>query len=103
MLAVIKTGGKQYVVKKGDVIKVEKLPKNEEKKVIFDRVLLTSDRARKNISIGAPYVKGVKVEARVVRDGRAKKVKVVKYKPKTRYKRVLGHQQYFTEVEITKI
>lgn len=101
MLAVIKTGGKQYIVSPGDKIKVEKLNIEEGKEVTFDQVLLL-EKNRK-IEIGDPLVKGVKVIGKVLKQDRAKKVIVFRYKSKTRHKTKKGHRQYFTQVEITQI
>jgi large subunit ribosomal protein L21 len=101
MLAVIKTGGKQYLVAPGDKIKVEKLDKAEGKEIIFGQVLLLSKG--KVIKIGAPLVKGAKVTAKVLKQDRAKKVIVFKYKPKKRYQKKKGHRQPFSQVEILKI
>lgn len=101
MLAVIKTGGKQYKVSPGDKIKIEKLEKEKGKEVIFDQVLLIEKN--NNLQIGTPFIKGAKVSAKVLEQGKGKKVIVFKYKPKTRYKKKQGHRQLFTEVEITKI
>jgi len=108
MLAVIKTGGKQYLVKPGDKIKIEKIEREENKEIIFDQVLLVDLPAgrqgkNKKIEIGAPLVNEAKVVGKILRQGKAKKVIVFKYKPKTRYKKKAGHRQLFTEVEITKI
>jgi len=106
-IAVIKTGGKQYKVKKGQSIKIEKLsakdglPAQSGDKVKFD-TLLTASSDGKEVNIGKPSL-GEKVEGKVVEQGRDKKVMVVKYKNKTRYKRNLGHRQPFTQVEITGI
>ena len=102
-LAVIKTGGKQYKVTENQTIKVEKLPVEEEKKVVFDQVLLVSDNDSKDVKVGKPLVEKAKVEGTVVEQGRAKKVNVVKYKAKVRYKRTKGHRQPFTKVKIEKI
>lgn len=101
MFAVIKTGGKQYLVKKGDKIKIEKLEIEDEKAVIFAEVLFLGDKD--NVKIGSPYIKGAKVEGKVLQQGRAKKVVGIKHKAKKRYKVKFGHRQMFTEVEITKI
>lgn len=101
MLAVIKTGGKQYLVKPGDKIKIEKIGKEGDKEIIFDQVLLV-EKNRK-IEIGTPLVKGAKVVGKILRQGKSKKVIVFKYKPKTRYKKKAGHRQLFTEIEILKI
>ena len=104
MIAVIKTGGKQYAVREQQNIRVEKLPADMRKdnRVVFTDVLLVSDSNGKT-TVGTPRVEAARVEARVLRDGRDRKIRVVKYKPKTRYKRVAGHRQPFTEVRIEKI
>ena len=101
MLAVIKTGGKQYLVSPGGKIKIEKIKGSEGKEVTCKRVLLV-EKNRK-LEIGTPLVKGAKVVGKVLKQDKAKKVIVFKYKPKTRYKVKKGHRQAFTEVEITKI
>ena len=101
MLAVIKTGGKQYIVKPGDKIKVEKLDIEEGKEIIFSEVLLT--QKNKKIEIGAPFVKGAKVTAKFLYSVKGEKLIIFKYKPKKRYKRKVGHRQNFTEVEIKSI
>ncbi len=98
-IAVIKTGGKQYKVAEGDVLKIEKLEKNAGEKVQFETLLIADDKA---IEIGAPTL-GEKVEAEVVKEGRAKKVSVVKFKNKVRYRRNVGHRQPFSEVKIISI
>ncbi len=101
MLAVIKSGGKQYLVSPGDKIKIEKLNEKQGQEVIFEEVLLLEKQNK--IQIGKPLVKNAKVIAKVVSHGKAKKVIVFKFKPKTRYKVKRGHRQPFTEVEIQKI
>lgn len=105
MLAVIKTGGKQYLVKPGDKIKIEKIEGNNDEEVIFDDVLLVEDSTdgKEELKIGTPLVGGAKVFGKILNQGKEKKVIVFKYKPKTRYKKKTGHRQLFTEVEITKI
>jgi len=100
-IAIIKTGGKQYKVKEGETIKIEKLDKEAKAQVAFD-TLLISDTDGKNLELGAPSL-GEKVKGEVVSEGKADKVTVVKYKNKTRYKRTLGHRQPFTAVKITAI
>ena len=102
-MAVIKTGGKQYKVSKNQKLKVEKLIAEKGKEYVFDKVLLVSDDKGKDIKIGDPYVEGAQVKAKVIRQGKAKKIDVVKYKPKVRYLKRYGHRQQFTEVEITDI
>jgi len=101
MLAVIKTGGKQYLVAPGQKIKIEKVDKEEGAEIAFNEVLLLEKN--KKLEIGNPVVKGAKVIGKVIKQGKAKKVIVFKYKPKTRYKVKKGHRQPFTEVEIIKI
>lgn len=99
--AVIKTGGKQYLVEEGDKVKVEKLPVDEGKKAVFAEVLLTT--TEKTTKIGTPLVKGATVEAKVVKHGRHQKVFGVKMKAKKRSRKLFGHKQHYTEVAITKI
>ena len=101
MLAIIKTGGKQYMVSPGDKIKIEKIDTEEGKEVTFKEVLLL-EKQRK-IEIGTPFIKGVKVVGKVLKQGKGKKVIIFKYKSKTRYKVKKGHRQFFTEIEIIKI
>ena len=101
MLVIIKSGGKQYIVKKGDKIKVEKLETEEGKDLNFDKILLVEKN--KKTEIGTPLVNGVKVRAKVLKQGKLKKVIVFRYKSKTRYKKKKGHRQPFTEVEIVGI
>ena len=101
MYAIIESCGKQYKVAEGDVVFFEKLEVEEGKKVTFDSVVLVSDD--KKVEVGAPYVKGVKVEGKVVANGKGKKIIVYKYKAKKNYRRTQGHRQPYTKVEITKI
>lgn len=101
MLAVIKTGGKQYVVSPGNKIKIEKIDVEEGKNAIFNEVLLFNDG--KKTVIGDPVVKGIEVTGKVLKQDRSKKVIIFKYKPKKRYKVKRGHRQPFTEIEITNI
>lgn len=101
--AVIVTGGKQYKVSEGQIVKIEKL-KGEHKegdKITFDEVLAKDDG--KAVTLGDPQIKGAKVEAKFVETGRNKKIVVMKYKNKTRYFKKNGHKQPYTKVEITKI
>lgn len=101
MFAVIETGGKQYLVSSGAKIKIEKLPEETGGTVVFDKVLLIADNDA--ISIGKPYITGTTVEAVVTRQGRAKKIHMLRYHSKTRRRRRKGHRQHFTEVEIKSI
>lgn len=101
MYAIIESCGRQYKVAEGDVVFFEKLDVEEGKKVTFDKVVLVSED--KKVEVGAPYVKGVKVEGKVVANGKDKKILVYKYKAKKNYRRTQGHRQPYTKVEITKI
>jgi len=101
MLAVIRTGGKQYPVSVGKKIKIEKLDEKEGAEVSFDDVLLLEKN--KKVDIGNPTLKGVKVLAKVLSQGKAKKIVIMHYKAKKREKTKKGHRQPFTLVEITKI
>ncbi|HUT96043.1 MAG TPA: 50S ribosomal protein L21 [Candidatus Paceibacterota bacterium] len=100
-LAIIKTGGKQYIVSPKQTIKVEKLEGEEGDKVEFAEVLLFEDK--KIIEIGKPFIKGAKVTATISKQDRGKKVIVFKYKAKKRYQKKAGHRQFFTEVQINEI
>ena len=101
MKAIIVTGGKQYTVSEGDVLYIEKLNAEEEATVMFDEVLAVLDG--ENSKIGAPVVEGAVVEAKVVKNGKGKKIHVLKYKAKKNEKKKIGHRQPYTKVEITKI
>jgi len=101
MLAVIKTGGKQYVVTPGQKIKIEKLDKKAGDEVVFNDVFLV-EKSNK-LDIGVPTVKGIKVIGKVIEQGKHKKIIVFKFKAKKRYKKKQGHRQPYTEVEITKV
>jgi large subunit ribosomal protein L21 len=101
MKAVIVTGGKQYTVAEGDVIFVEKLNAEAESTVNFDQVLAVLDG--ENTKIGTPVVEGAKVEAKVVKNGKGKKLTIFRYKAKKNEKKKIGHRQPYTKVEITKI
>ena len=101
MFAIIKTGGKQYKVNEGDVIFVEKLGAEEGAEVVFNEVLAVSNDA--GFVTGAPYVSGASVTAKVVRNGKAKKIYVMKYKAKKNEKKKIGHRQPYTKVQIEKI
>ncbi len=97
MKAVFETGGKQYYAEEGTILYVEKLDAAEGDKVIFDQVLMVDGRT------GMPYIKGATVEAKVVKQGKGKKIKIFKFKAKKKYRRTQGHRQPYTKVEITKI
>ena len=101
MYAIIESCGKQYKVAQGDVVFFEKLEAEEGKKVTFDKVILVSEDGK--VQVGNPYVKGIKVEGKVVAHGKGKKIIVFKYKAKKNYRRKQGHRQPYTKVEITAI
>lgn len=99
--AVIETGGKQYKVSAGQKVKVEKFTVKEGGKFVFDKVLLVADGDK--VEIGAPYISGAKVEAKILRQARERKKIVFKYHSKTRYRKKKGHKQHFTELEISRV
>lgn len=101
MYAVIKTGGKQYRVSPGDRLRVEKLPGEPKSTITFDQVLMVGGDAA--VRVGKPSVAGVKVNAEIVAQGRAKKIIVFKMKRRKNYRRKNGHRQPFTELHITGI
>ena len=101
MKAVIVTGGKQYTVSEGDILFIEKLNVEAEEVVKFDTVLAVLDG--ENTKIGAPVVEGAVVEAKAIKNGKGKKIHVLKYKAKKGEKKKIGHRQPYTKVEITKI
>ena len=101
MYAIIESCGKQYKVAEGDIVFFEKLDAEEGKKVTFDNVILVAEEGK--VQIGNPYVKGVKVEGKVVSHGKGKKIIVFKMKAKKNYRRKQGHRQPYTKVEITSI
>ena len=101
MYAVIVTGGKQYKVSEGDTLFIEKLEVEEGSAVTFDQVLMVGDGEK--ITVGTPSVDGATVEAKVLKNGKAKKIYVFKMKRKKNYRRKKGHRQPFTKIEITKI
>jgi large subunit ribosomal protein L21 len=98
--AVIETGGKQYVVAKGDTVQIEKLADLKEgDKVTFDKVLLM-DNGKDTTQVGDPYLVGAKVEGTLAKAGRGKKIRVVKFKSKSRYTKTMGHRQEYMQVKI---
>lgn len=100
MYAIIATGGKQYKVSEGDVVRVEKLGAEAGSTYVFDQVLAVNDGT---LTVGTPLVEGATVEASVIGDGKAKKIIVYKYKRKTGYHKKNGHRQQYTAVRIEKI
>ena len=100
-MAVIKTGGKQYIVAPGTKLKIEKLPQEEGTDVEFSEVLLLEND--KGLEVGAPFVQGAKVKGKILKQGKGKKVVVFKFKAKKRERTKKGHRQLYSEVEITSI
>jgi large subunit ribosomal protein L21 len=101
-LAVIQTGGKQYLVKAGDTLRVEKIEKAEGEKLSFDPILVMEEDGT-GAKVGAPTVKGASVSATIAKHGKADKVYIIKFHAKTRYKRKAGHRQPFTELKIESV
>ena len=101
MYAIIETGGKQYKVENGDVIFIEKLDVEADAEITFDKVIAIG--AEDGIKVGAPYVDGASGGAKVIKNGKGKKIVVATYKPKKNEKRKMGHRQPYTKVEISAI
>lgn len=101
MKAVFVTGGKQYTANVGDVLFIEKLNVEAEETVVFDQVLFVGEGA--DAEFGTPVVEGAKVEAKVIKNGKGKKLNIITYKPKKGSARRMGHRQPYTKVEITNI
>ena len=101
MYAVFKTGGKQYRAATGDVIKVEKIEAEKGATVELDQVLMVGEG--EDVKVGAPYLDGGKVTAKIVDHGRRDKIKVIKFKRRKNHRKQMGHRQYFTQIEITGI
>lgn len=100
MYAIFRTGGKQYKVSPGDLVRVEKLPGDEGSQVEFNHVFAVR---KEGLRVGAPLVEGAKVTGVIVRNGRARKIRILKYKRKKQYRRTIGHRQPFTEVLIKEV
>ncbi|MEM8593690.1 MAG: 50S ribosomal protein L21 [Pseudomonadota bacterium] len=101
MYAVIVSGGKQHRVVEGETLKLEKIEVATGESIEFDQVLMVGEGA--DVNVGTPYVKGAKVTAEVVAQGRHKKIKIIKFKRRKHSQKQMGHRQWFTEVKITKI
>jgi large subunit ribosomal protein L21 len=101
MYAVIVTGSKQFTVKEGDKLKIEKLDVEVGSSVNFDQIMMVSNGD--SVQIGKPFVSGAKVTATVLEQGRHKKITIVKFRRRKHHKKQMGHRQYFTEVKIEKI
>ncbi|MBT3230875.1 50S ribosomal protein L21 [Candidatus Uhrbacteria bacterium] len=102
MFAIIQTGGKQYLVEEGQTLKVEKLEKADGEKIEFE-ALLVSDDEGKDTKVGTPFVPNAKVAASVVETAKGPKITIIKYKPKSKYRRKTGHRQPYTAIKIEKI
>jgi large subunit ribosomal protein L21 len=101
MYAVVATGGKQYKIKEGEILRIEKIDGNVGDSFTFDQVLLVADSDK--LTVGQPMVEGASVSARIVEQGKEKKILVFKYKRRKRYRRKQGHRQPFTAVKIDNI
>jgi len=101
MYAVIASGGKQYKVKEGDVLRIEKISGEIDEAVSFDKILMFSDG--ENVQIGQPDLDGVSVNGHIVEQDKAKKIIVFKYKRRKRYRKTQGHRQHFTTIKIDSI
>jgi len=99
--AIIETGGKQYKISNGQKLKIEKLPQSESGEIKFDKVLLIADED--SIKIGQPYIEGASINAKILKQGKARKKIVFRYHSKTRYRKKKGHRQRFTEVQVAEI
>ena len=101
MYAVIVTGGRQYRVMQGEVLRIEKLDVEPESQVTFDQVLLVGEG--ETVTVGTPRVDGASVTAKVRAHGRADKVRIVKFRRRKHFRKQMGHRQHYTEIEITGI
>ena len=101
MYAVVATGGKQYRVSVGDLVKIEKVEGDVGHKVVLDQVLLVGGKA--DLKIGTPLVSGAQVEAQIIRQAKDKKIVIIKKKRRKGYRKKQGHRQLFTELKVTKI
>ncbi|MDH5357706.1 MAG: 50S ribosomal protein L21 [Gammaproteobacteria bacterium] len=101
MYAIVATGGKQYRVKEGETLRVEKLSAEAGDTVELDKVLLVGEGA--DVKVGAPYLDGAKVTAKVAANGRGDKVKIIKFRRRKHHRKQMGHRQSYTEIEITGI
>ena len=101
MYAVVATGGKQYKVEEGDFVFVEKIEGEVDDVVTLDKVLLAS--VNDEVKVGAPFVEGAKVEAKIMKQGKGEKVRIIKHKAKKGYRKRQGHRQPFTQLSIEKI
>ncbi len=103
MYAVVKTGGKQYLVKEGDLLKVEKVQGDVGSEFKLDSVLLTASEDGSDVQVGQPLLADKTVNAKILEQGRGKKISIIKFKSKVRYRRKRGHRQFFTKLQILSI
>ncbi len=103
MFAVIETGGKQYLIETGSIMKIEKLDADQGKDVVFDKVLLIANDDGSSVKMGVPYIEGASISATVQEQGRSKKIRIVKFKNKIRYTRSRGHRQSFTKIKVKEV
>lgn len=103
MFAIIKTGGKQYLVSPNDTLNIEKIPGEAGSQVVFDQVLLTAEPDGKAVKVGKPLIDGGKAIATIVKQFRGKKIRIIKFKQKVHYRRTKGHRQHYTQVKIESI
>jgi len=101
-IAIIKTGGKQYKIKKDAILKIEKIEGEIGSEIQFDKVLLLSDEKGEDVKIGQPYLEGAKIKAEILEQGKAKKIIILKYKAKTRQRTRNGHRQLYTKIRINE-
>lgn len=101
LYAIVETGGKQYKVSPGNVVRVEKIEGERGNTCVFDKVLAISDG--ESLRVGKPYIEGVSVRGTIIRQGKSRKIVVFKYKAKTNYRKRRGHRQHFTEIRIESI
>ena len=101
MLAIIESGGKQYIIQKGQELKVEKLPEKEGDKLIFDKILFLIKNNK--VEIGKPYLKDSTVEVKLTEQGRHKKIRILRYHSKTRHRKRKGHRQPYSKLKVTSI
>lgn len=102
-IAVIQTGGKQYIVKVGDTIQVEKLAQAEGETVQFSHVVLLAEEDGNKLNVGQPIINGATVSGKILRQFRGKKIRIGKFKSKVRYRRTRGHRQHYSAVQVTDI
>ena len=102
MYAIVEIGGRQHILQPDKVVKVDRQAEETGEQITLDRVLAIKDDDGE-LRVGRPYIEGASVTARVMQQGRDRKISVVKYKPKKRYRRNVGHRQHFTQLEVIEI